>query len=328
MRIHLFLAAFIVICAAPAAPAVFGQTTRPAPEIERALIISIDGLRPDVLLRANAPRITQLYQSGTYTFWARSTAHSVTLPTHVSLLTGVVPEKHAIMWNGDMPLAQPVYPSAATLFELAKQRGYSTAMVAGKSKFSILDKPGTIDFKYITPSKKSDDADVTAHALRILRAHKPQVIFMHLPGVDNVGHAKGWGTPEQLRAVAAADKCVGQIVDALAELKLLGSTLIIITADHGGAGRTHGADDARSRHIPWIAAGPGVRKDFDLTLYADLNVEVYDTFTTVCTLLAIPTPRRVDGKFISAILQTQELLRPATPPSMQPTTQMAAGDAP
>jgi arylsulfatase A-like enzyme len=326
MRIRLFLTTLIIACV----PAGFslGQTTRPVPEIERALIISVDGLRPDVLLRANAPRITQLYQSGAYTFWARSTAASVTLPTHVSLLTGVVPEKHAIMWNGDMPLARPVYPNAPTLFELAKRRGYTTAMVAGKSKFDVLDKPGTIDFKYVTSSAKSDDADVTGNTLSILRQHKPHVMFMHLPGVDNVGHARGWGTPEQLSAVATADRCVGRVVDALAELKLLGSTLIILTADHGGAGRTHGPDDPRSRHIPWIVAGPGVRKNVDLTLYADLEVNVYDTFNTVCAALTIPTPRRTDGKVISAVLQTHELLRPETPPSMTPTTQMADGNAP
>ncbi|MEO6435668.1 MAG: alkaline phosphatase family protein, partial [Tepidisphaeraceae bacterium] len=161
MRYALFLAAaLLLLCVASvSAQTTRPQTTRPVAQIERALIISVDGLRPDVLLRADAPRITQLYRSGAYTFWARTTAASITLPTHVSMLTGVTPETHAIHWNGDMPLKQPLYPRAATLFELAKQRGLTTAAVAGKSKLVIIEKPGTLDHKYFSSSSKSTDED-------------------------------------------------------------------------------------------------------------------------------------------------------------------------
>nr|MBA3405068.1 hypothetical protein [Gemmatimonadaceae bacterium] len=92
-------------------------------------------------------------------------------------------------------------------------------------------------------------------------------------------------------------------------------TLVILTADHGGAGRMHGAEDPRSRHVPWIVAGPGVRKDFDLTLDRDLVVDAYDTFPVVTTMLGIPVVKKVNGKFIPAILAGRELLQPATPPA-------------
>jgi phosphopentomutase len=242
------------------------------------------------------------------------------------MLTGVTPERHAILWNGDLPLSQPVYPTAPTIFELAHRAHRTTAMVVGKSKFAVLDKPGTIDFKYIPTAAKSDDAEVTSNALRILRQHEPELMFVHLPSVDNVGHKSGWGTEQQLAAVAGADACVGQMLDVLNELKLTSRTLILLTADHGGAGRTHGAEDPRSRSIPWIAAGPGVRKNYDLTLLGgEMNVDVYDTFATACTVLGIPVHDRIDGKFIAAMLEDRELLQPEPPPSMQPTTRIAAG---
>jgi len=47
-------------------------------------------------------------------------------------------------------------------------------------------------------------------------------------------------------------------VQLVRDLNLEERTLLILTADHGGAGRTHAADDARSRTIPWIIVGPGV----------------------------------------------------------------------
>jgi len=297
---------------APTVPAVPAPAprTHPNARAQRALIISIDGLRPDVLLRADAPRIRELMRQGSFTFWARSTAVSITLPTHVSMLTGVEPQVHGIHWNGDLPLSEPVYPKVSTIFELAKKAGYTTGAVTGKSKFNVLGKPGTIDYAYWPDEAKSDDADVAAHAQQMLHSHQPEMLFVHFPGVDNVGHKIGWGTPEQLAAVAVADKAVGQLMDALMELRLRDQTFVIITADHGGAGRSHGADDFRSRHIPWIALGPGVRKNYDLTSNRELVVETYDTFATTCAMLDIPvTPKRT-GKFVEDILEKRELLRP------------------
>src|SRR5690242_12951225 len=117
-------------------------TTRPVDAVERVVVISVDGLRPDLLARAYTPNLHALMQSGSYTFWARTTAASVTLPSHVSMLTGVTPARHEIDWNRDLPLSKPVYPKGSTLFDLAHRNGYSTAMIAGKSKFDVFNRPG------------------------------------------------------------------------------------------------------------------------------------------------------------------------------------------
>src|SRR5262252_2056340 len=61
---------------------------RPVEAIDRVLIISIDGLRPDLLLRAAMPRVRGLCSDGSYTFWAETTPEAYTLPCHISMLTG------------------------------------------------------------------------------------------------------------------------------------------------------------------------------------------------------------------------------------------------
>src|SRR5205085_155690 len=81
------------------------------------------------------------------------------LPSHVSMLTGVVPNKHGVFWNDDLPLTEPVYPKFPTLFEVAHAAGLSTALVSGKGKFKELAKPGSVDWPRITDSK--DDSAVT-----------------------------------------------------------------------------------------------------------------------------------------------------------------------
>ena len=59
------------------------------PSDRKVLLFSIDGLRPDVALRADAPSVRGLMREGAFTFWAQTTALSVTLPSHTSMLTGV-----------------------------------------------------------------------------------------------------------------------------------------------------------------------------------------------------------------------------------------------
>jgi len=272
------------------------------PAVRRVLLVSIDGLRPDVLLRARAPVLRSLMARGCFTMWAQTTALAVTLPSHASMLTGVSPEKHRILWNTDVPPARLVYPARPTLFELASRAGFTTAMVAGKSKFSALAKPGTLRWSFVPETGVISDEAVTDTATRFIALHAPQVLFVHLPAVDTAGHEHGWGSEGQLLAVERADRCVGRLLEALRERRLVDSTLVIVSADHGGAGRSHGPGDPRSRFIPWIVTGPGVRKNVDLALYADLSVRTEDTFATICALLGILPDGPVDGHPVYEIL--------------------------
>src|SRR5580700_1573755 len=175
---HAYASIFVVLSLCLGVSA---QTTRPIPQIRKVVIISIDGLRPDLALRANTPNIHALMNVGSFTLWARTTAESVTLPSHTSMLTGVTPVKHGIQWNSDLPLKHPVYPMFPTIFELAHQAGYTTAMAAGKSKFINLAKPGTLNWFFIPDKDKIEDSQVIEQALAILRDHQPDVFFVHLP---------------------------------------------------------------------------------------------------------------------------------------------------
>jgi predicted AlkP superfamily pyrophosphatase or phosphodiesterase len=303
--------AFLLLCLTLAASAA-GQTAPAARPIRKVLIVSIDGLRPDLALRADTPTIHELIKEGSFTFWARTTAESVTLPSHTSMLTGVTPVRHGIQWNTDLPLIHPVYPLFPTIFELVKQAGYTTAMAAGKSKFINLARPGTLDWYFIPQTVSTEDSQVIEQALTILLAHQPDVFFVHLPSVDNVGHAAGWSSGKQMQAIAFADSCVGRLLAALDDLHVRDSTVIFVTADHGGAGLSHGPDDARSRHIPWIVVGPGIRKGLDLTIYDKLQVDTEDTFCTACFVLGIqPRQLPLDGKVVMEIFDRtgEELIR-------------------
>lgn len=292
-----FCAALLTVQAAAEKPA------RPIRSIERVLIVSIDGLRPDRLLLANAPVIRGLIGGGAYTMWAQTTAVSVTLPSHVSMLTGVIPRKHKIEWNVELPLAEPVYPAYPTVFELAKKWGYTTALITGKSKFGPLTKPGTLDHLSMPPRDLEIDEPVADEAVKIVREQRPELTFVHFPAVDKRGHKFGWGSPEQLAAIEAADACLGRVLAAYDAAGIREHTLVIVSADHGGGGLTHGAEDPRSRNIPWIAHGPTVKKGFDLTQSFDLVVRTEDTCATACYVLGLGQFPYFDGKPVLAAFE-------------------------
>ena len=289
--------------AAPAAPAAApARPTRPIPAVEHVFIISIDGLRPDKLLQADAPAMRAMLKAGAYTMWARTTAMAITLPSHTSMVTGVAPGKHGIYWNEDLPLSKPVWPDRPTVMELATRAGYSTAMVAGKSKFATLNKPGTIGQVWVPAgtNSKDDNDTVVAHTVTIIEESKPALMFIHFPETDTVGHDKGWGSPEYLAMVEKSDRQLATILAAMERAGIRQSSVIIVSADHGGQGKGHGPEDERSRNIPWLITGPGVRAGYDLTSQADLNIRTEDTAATAMWLLGLNLPGDLDGKLVNA----------------------------
>jgi len=270
----------------------------------KLLIVSFDGLRPDLALRADMPTFRSVLARGSYSFWARTTELSVTLPSHTSMLTGVTPARHGITFNDTQ---EGDYVKTPTLFAVAKQAGYSTACVAGKRKFVTLAVPGTCDFEWIQDEKS--DRVVAQHAAEFIDLHAPDVLFVHLGAIDYTGHGPGWGTPEQIAAIEDADRALATLIDALKRRGVFDQTTMILSADHGGAGRTHGPDDARSRHIPWVIAGPGIRHNLDLTIFPDLVINTEDTFATACWALGITPPANIDGKIIPVGESEGELIK-------------------
>jgi arylsulfatase A-like enzyme len=142
-------------------------------------------------------------------------------------------------------------------------------------------------------------------------------MFVHFPAVDSAGHSKGWGSPDQLEAIAVADAALKRVLDAYRANGTLGETMIIVSADHGGAGRTHGPEDIRSRTIPWICVGPGVRHGYDLSLQGKSSeVQTFDTFSTAAYVLGVAPDKSVDGKVQMAVFAEGELITtPATRPA-------------
>lgn len=258
-------------------------TPTPAPLARRVLILSIDGLRPELISLAPMANLQALMQIGSYTLTAQTVYPSVTLVSHSSMLTGLCPSKHGVNWNDYIPekgIAQGI-----DLFDIAHAAGLQTVMFVGKEKLQQITDPSSLDiFTYI-----NDRDSVIAQRLVEDFPENFGVLFVHFPLVD-MGHVFGWLSPQQINIAYRADEALQVILNELDARGLRGETLIIITADHGGHDTTHGTSLPEDMTIPWIASGPGIQPK-QLTT----RVHTMDTAATAAFALGLPIPAEWDG---------------------------------
>ena len=277
--------------ATPFPPATATQTSPPPtateillPSIERVLIISIDGLRPEAISLAPMPNLQALMETGVYTLSAQTIFPSSTLPAHASMFTGMCPDKHGVDWNDYRP--ERGFANSPSIFEIAHEAGLRTVMVVGKEKLVQITPPENLDvFEFVNDR----DSVVAAHATRYI-AEGFDLMFVHLALVDILGHEYGWLSPDQLIGAQHADEAIGVLLGALDEAGLREGTLIIVTADHGGLETSHGGKDPAMMTIPWILAHPSLNPGAILR-----SISVMDTAPTAAYALNLPIPESWDG---------------------------------
>ena len=237
-------------------------------------------MRPDVLTKQLAPRHFALIEASTSARLAETIAESDTLPSHASMLSGVGATAHGLWWNSYK--ADRGFIHVPTIFSAAHAAGLSTAMIVGKPKLAHIASPGTVDH-YERPSYLC--SGVAKRAAAYFTEKTPDLMFVHFSDPDEYGHSHGWMSPEYLRAVGWSDRCLATVLAAIDASEVGASTLVIVTADHGGHGTHHSSGHASvDRQIPWIVHGPGIAAGVIL----DGTVETVDTAATTLAALRLP----------------------------------------
>jgi hypothetical protein len=244
----------------------------PAPPLElpgpvlHVIHVSVDGLRPDAidaLGPSGAPSFFRLRREGASTANARTDPEvAATLPDHASQLTSrpVFGSKgHRWLANTDpgdpvtLHLSNGAY--VASVFDVVHDSGFSTALYANKSKFELferswgrfggLDSTGADDGSDKLDVAHIDD-DTEALVRRFLAdlgAAPVTYTFLHLREPDSTGHDEGWDVSpgsDYLAAVASVDRVLGEVLELVSAGPLANSTVLVVTADHGGDLGTQG----------------------------------------------------------------------------------------
>jgi len=265
---------------------------------QRVILCSVDGMRPDAVQAASTPTMDRLVQEGAHTWTARTVMPSSTLPCHTSMLRGVDTPRHGITSNTFQPLVRPV-PS---LLDVARQQGRTTAAFYNWEQLRDLASPGSLNVAVMHGECTSEASDtyLMDQACAHLKAIDIDLMFFYLGWTDECGHKHGWMSDEYLKAVSHADACLGRVLEIVAALGRAEETTVLVLADHGGHGRSHGTDMDDDILIPWILHGPEIREGHAITG----EVRIFDTCVTLAHVLGLNPAREWEGRIITEALAT------------------------
>lgn len=259
-----------------------------ANQVRTVIIIGVDGLSPRGVDEGLTPHMNRLLNEGSYTFHARGVFPTSSSPNWASMIMGAGPEKHGVtsndwrLWNRSIMPTKEGSPGRfpCLFFETRRQRPDARiAVVYDWGGFGELFDHAEVDLHADTEGPE----DTMSTAVREFNEHRPALLFVHLDHVDGAGHGQGWHTPEYFAAVKRADDRIGDMLGAIDAADAWGSTVVIVTSDHGGLGRSHGGTTMAELEIPWIIAGAGIAPGRVITR----DVNTYDTACTAAFLLGL-----------------------------------------
>jgi predicted AlkP superfamily pyrophosphatase or phosphodiesterase len=211
-----------------------------------------------------------LMKAGVWTLHARAVIPTVSSPNWAAMIMGAAPDFTGITSNDWQPDNYEIAPYCddgsghpPTIFGwIRKVRPAAhSALFTDWPDFERLIEPSAAGKVFV---KDGDASEVVDQAIRYIASERPVLTFIHVDHVDHAGHTAGWYTPEYFQAVQVADDLLGRLLKALDESGLRPETIVLVTADHGGHAKTHGAMIQQDIEIPWIASGPGVPKDREI----------------------------------------------------------------
>lgn len=295
------------------------ETSRTVDAVDApVIIISVDTLRADHLPvygydKGQTPAIDALRRDSI--LFGNAYSHCpMTLPSHVSILTGRLPFEHGVRNN----LGYALDPKVPTLPAALKAKGYATG--AAVSAYVLRGSTGlgpafdwyddeTATRSNASVGELSRPGNVTVErSIHWIdsQAERPFFFLLHL----FEPHAP-YDPPEPFRSesasaydgeIATADSFVGVFIEHLKQRGIYDRALIIFLSDHGEGLGDHGEDEhgiflyREAIHVPLLIKLP---KQVRAGERIDAPVQLADIFPTVTSLTNAELPK--DVKAVSLI---------------------------
>src|SRR4051812_7381868 len=271
---RIFLRLSILAAIAASVLATMAAARQPSPQpANHVVMITLDGFGGWALddPQLPLPTLRKLAAGGAVAKGMRPVNPTVTWPNHTSIVTGGMPAKNGVLFNGSLirqpgavPRVEPWVDKkemvrSPTLYDLAHERGMTTAQVdwvaiynAATITWEFRERPpegggGAIASEMVKAGLISQ-ADVdsfagrnilfrdqvwTKAAVQILREHQPNLLLFHLLTLDSTQHRYGPRTQAAMNTMALLDTQVATIVRTLDETGLAATTTLFVLSDHG-----------------------------------------------------------------------------------------------
>ncbi|WP_413975066.1 ectonucleotide pyrophosphatase/phosphodiesterase [Stenotrophomonas acidaminiphila] len=243
----LLSASLLAACASTGpAPSVATATTAPP----TVLLLSIDGLRADMVDRGHSPNLARLAREGVRSVGMSPSYPSLTFPNHYTLVTGLRPDHHGIIHNsmraedlGDFRLdnrdavTNPAWWGGEPIWVGVEKAGYKSAT------WSWPGSEAAIQGVHANQWHAYDESVPLPERMQLVLSwlqgapdgHKPRLVAAYMEQVDKAGHNHGPDSPEYAAAVRQVDAAIGQLLDGMRRDGLLDQTNVIVVSDHGMA---------------------------------------------------------------------------------------------
>ncbi|HUT74600.1 MAG TPA: sulfatase [Armatimonadota bacterium] len=232
-----------------------------------------------------------------------------TLPQHMTLLTGLAPIKHGLVYlrldchlpARFRPLAEVFRDNGYLTFGLANQNGFGGSWAYGFAR-------GFRSYTDLFPTNNGLEL-VVEPARQCLRLAGSRPFFMYLhandthePFAANEPWGSKWGSSYQNRyegQISYVDHYFGLILEELRRLGQAERTLIVATSDHGTEFQEHGFLEKKLNlyeeiaRIPLVMALPGV---LPVGKAVPGLCQTQDIAPTILDICALPLPPEMDGR--------------------------------
>lgn len=316
-----FAVVFILLCGGIAFFLLKTKPPQPPPKKvqNNFILISIDTTRADAIgvygnEQIKTPIIDSFARDGI--LFRNAVAHvPLTLPSHTTLMTGLLPARNGVRDNHGYRLKQTI----STMASLFRDNGYKTAAFVSSI---ILDHRFGLDHGFetyndfiqfgsqqsVNPQNERIASATTMEAVNWLSSNQNNPYFLFIHYYDP--HAK-YDPPEPFKSnfpnpyfgeIAYVDSQIGVLLQSVKDLK---KTVVLITADHGEGLGEHGELGHglfiydSTIHIPFLMKGPGIASNKEITQ----QVQLVDVLPTFLDLTGISKPSGLDGRSLLPLLE-------------------------
>jgi predicted AlkP superfamily pyrophosphatase or phosphodiesterase len=236
------------------------------------VLVSIDGFPAYMLQdpKLPVPNLRKFMAEGASAERLIPVNPTVTWPNHTSMVTGVEPAKHSVLYNGlllrgperEVPRVEPwrdkaEMVQAPTIYDIAHKAGLTTAQV----DWVAIQNPGTITWSFAErptvtetiPREMVEAGLVSAGDIAefgkgnitwrdlvwtqagsfMIEKYRPNLLLFHLLNTDSSHHRYGPRTLGGNSALALADARLGDLLRSLEKAGLRDRATILVVSDHG-----------------------------------------------------------------------------------------------
>jgi predicted AlkP superfamily pyrophosphatase or phosphodiesterase len=213
------------------------------------VLISLDGVRADYLDSDEAQNLRRIAWDGVRAAALVPVFPTMTFPNHISLVTGLHPDRHGIVGNS---FYDPDLGRAYTMSDQTETRDGS--WYRGEPIWVTAERQGMVSACFFWPSSDApiggvrpthwspydgkvpnqDRVDTVLEWLRRPADSRPHLITLYMSDVDSASHRFGLGSPEVWAALGRVDRAIGRLLDGVAAIPRH-DVYVVVTSDHGMA---------------------------------------------------------------------------------------------